>query len=106
MRRVFLDVIGLPPEAAEVRTFLKDNRPDKRAVLIDSLLAREEYADYWSMKWCDLLRVKSEFPINLWPNAVQAYQRWIHEACGPTCHMTGWRGNFSPPAAAISGCRR
>ena len=29
------------------------------------------------MKWCDLLRVKSEFPINLWPNAVQAYHRWI-----------------------------
>ena len=32
------------------------------------------------MKWCDLLRVKSEFPINLWPNAVQAYHRWIREA--------------------------
>lgn len=80
VRRVFLDVIGLPPEAAEVRTFLKDKRPDKRAVLIDSLLAREESVDYWSMKWCDLLRVKSEFPINLWPNAVQAYQHWIREA--------------------------
>ena len=37
----------------------------------------EEFADYWAMKWCDLLRVKSEFPINLWPNAVQAYHRWI-----------------------------
>ncbi len=32
------------------------------------------------MKWCDVLRVKSEFPINLWPNAVQAYHRWIHDA--------------------------
>ena len=79
VRRVFLDVIGLPPMAAEVRSFLKDTRPDKRAVLIDSLLARDEYVDYWSMKWCDLLRVKSEFPINLWPNAVQAYQRWVRE---------------------------
>jgi hypothetical protein len=29
------------------------------------------------MKWCDVLRVKSEFPIKLWPNAVQAYHRWI-----------------------------
>jgi hypothetical protein len=79
VRRVFLDVIGLPPTAAEVGDFLKDKRPDKRAVLIDQLLGRPEYADYWTMKWCDLLRVKSEFPINLWPNAVQAYQRWIHE---------------------------
>ena len=32
------------------------------------------------MKWCDLLRVKAEFPINLWPNAVQAYHRWIRDA--------------------------
>ena len=40
-------------------------------------MEREEYVDYWTMKWCDLLRVKSEFPINLWPNAVQAYHRWI-----------------------------
>lgn len=79
VRRVHLDVIGLPPTAAEARDFLKNKRPDKRAALIDKLLAGNEYADYWSMKWCDLLRVKSEFPINLWPNAVQAYQRWIRE---------------------------
>ena len=80
VRRVYLDAIGMLPEAGEVQAFLRDNRSDKRAVLIDVLLAREEYVDYWSMKWCDLLRVKSEFPINLWPNAVQAYQRWIREA--------------------------
>jgi hypothetical protein len=80
VRRVYLDVIGIPPDATEVRAFLKDSRSDKRSVLIDSLLNRKEYVDYWSMKWCDLLRVKSEFPINLWPNAVHAYQRWIHEA--------------------------
>jgi len=80
LRRVFLDVIGVLPEPAEVRSFLQDGKPDKRARLIDALLARDEYVDYWSMKWCDLLRVKSEYPINLWPNAVQAYQRWIREA--------------------------
>ena len=80
VRRVYLDVIGVPPEAAEAQAFLKDKRPDKRAALIEVLLARDEYVDYWSMKWCDLLRVKSEFPINLWPNAVQAYQRWIRDA--------------------------
>jgi hypothetical protein len=43
------------------------------------LLEREEFVDYWTMRWCDLLRVKSEFPINLWPNAVQAYHRWIRK---------------------------
>ena len=45
--------------------------------MIDRLLERDEFADYWAMKWSDLLRVKAEFPINLWPNAAQAYHRWI-----------------------------
>ena len=54
-----------------------DRDPNKRRALIDRLLKRDEFADYWAMKWSDLLRVKAEFPINLWPNAAQAYHRWI-----------------------------
>ncbi len=77
LRRVYLDVIGTLPAPDDVRAFLTDQDPDKRAKLVDRLLARDEFADYWAMKWCDTLRVKSEFPINLWPNAVQAYHRWI-----------------------------
>lgn len=79
VRRVYLDMIGTLPQPHEVRRFLDDNDPDKRAALIDALFKRDEYADYWSLKWCDVLRVKAEFPINLWPNAVQAYHKWIHE---------------------------
>lgn len=79
VRRVYLDVIGTMPKPTEVLEFLQDRRPDKRAALIDALLAREEFAEYWALKWCDLLRVKAEFPINLWPNAVQAYHRWIRD---------------------------
>jgi len=45
--------------------------------LIDRLLEREEFAVYWAMKWGDLLRIKAEFPVNLWPNAAQAYHRWV-----------------------------
>jgi hypothetical protein len=77
VRRVYLDVIGTLPTAEEAKAFLSDKSPDKRSALIDRLLERKEFADYWAMKWSDLLRVKSEFPINLWPNAVQAYHRWI-----------------------------
>jgi len=77
VRRAYLDVIGTLPTAQETKTFLADQDPNKRSALIDRLLARDEFADYWAMKWSDLLRVKSEFPINLWPNAVQAYHRWI-----------------------------
>jgi hypothetical protein len=77
VRRVYLDAIGTLPTPQEVRQFLKDKDPSKRRALIDRLLEREEFADYWAMKWGDLLRVKAEFPINLWPNATQAYYRWI-----------------------------
>ncbi|MFH1264962.1 MAG: DUF1553 domain-containing protein, partial [Planctomycetota bacterium] len=77
LRRVYLDAIGTLPTAEEAQSFLEDKSPDKRSVLIDHLLERPEFADYWAMKWCDLLRVKAEFPINLWPNAAQAYHRWI-----------------------------
>jgi len=80
IRRAYLDVIGTMPEPRTVVAFLADPDPDKRASLIEELLVREEFADYWSVKWCDLLRVKAEFPINLWPNAVQAYHRWIRDA--------------------------
>jgi len=80
IRRVYLDLIGSVPPPDTVRRFLQEQRPDKRAELINALLVREEFADYWSMQWCDLLRVKSEFPINLWPNAVQAYHHWIRAA--------------------------
>lgn len=80
IRRVYLDMIGALPTAKEVNEFLNDRGPDKRSRLIENLFARDEFADYWTMKWCDLLRVKSEFPVNLWPNAVQAYHRWVYEA--------------------------
>lgn len=80
IRRVFLDVIGTIPRADEVTTFLKNNHPNKRSILIEKLMTRNEFADYWALKWGDLLRIKAEFPINLWPNAVQAYHRWIREA--------------------------
>ena len=77
VRRVYLDVIGTLPTPAEVRTFLADRDPKKRTVLIDRLMARPEFADTWAMKWSDLLRVKAEFPVNLWPNAAQAYHHWL-----------------------------
>jgi len=77
LRRVFLDVIGTLPTAEETREFLQDPDKNKRITLIDRILDRDEFAYYWAMKWCDILRVKAEFPVNLWPNAAQAYHHWI-----------------------------
>lgn len=77
VRRVYLDVIGTLPKGTEAEQFIVSRDPNKRRVLIDRLLEQDEFADYWAMKWSDLLRIKAEFPINLWPNAAQAYHRWI-----------------------------
>ena len=82
LRRVYLDVTGTLPEPEEIRKFFENPSPSirKRTGLIHTLLESDEFADYWSLKWGDLLRIKAEFPINLWPNAVQAYHRWIYDA--------------------------
>jgi hypothetical protein len=77
VRRVFLDVIGTLPTSKEAREFLESKNKNKRRQLIERLLEREEFADYWAMKWGDVLRIKAEFPVNLWPNAAQAYHRWV-----------------------------
>ena len=79
VRRAYFDIIGTLPTGFEAQEFILDRKSGKRAALIKRLLERDEFADYWSMKWCDLLRVKAEFPINLWPNAVQSYHRWIRD---------------------------
>ncbi|MBI5799880.1 MAG: DUF1553 domain-containing protein [Verrucomicrobia bacterium] len=76
-RRVHLDVTGTLPTATDAREFLSSRDANKRGALIDRLLERDEFADYWAMKWGDVLRIKAEFPINLWPNAAQAYHRWV-----------------------------
>ena len=78
VRRVYLDVIGTAPTAKEARDFIQDpDTKNKRRLLIDRLLERDEFAEYWAMKWGDILRIKAEFPVNLWPNAAQAYHRWV-----------------------------
>jgi hypothetical protein len=77
LRRVYLDTTGTLPTSQQVVEFLDSKDPNKRAALVDQLLATDEYASYWAMKWSDLLRVKAEFPINLWPNAAQTYYHWI-----------------------------
>ncbi|MGO8677061.1 MAG: DUF1553 domain-containing protein [Limisphaerales bacterium] len=78
VRRAYLDVIGTLPTAKEAKEFILDaDTNNKRRLLINRLLERDEFADYWAMKWGDILRIKAEFPINLWPNAAQAYHRWV-----------------------------
>ncbi|MCS6852789.1 MAG: DUF1549 and DUF1553 domain-containing protein [Gemmataceae bacterium] len=76
LRRVFLDVLGILPTAEEARAFLADPRLDKRGRLIDALLERPEFADWWALKWADLLRNEEK---TLDRKGVQAFHRWIRE---------------------------
>ena len=54
IRRVYLDTIGIVPTAEETRRFLHDPSDDRRARLVDALLKRPEYAEFWAVKWGDL----------------------------------------------------
>ena len=59
LRRVCLDIVGVPPTVLEYERFLASAEPDKRAKLIDELLERKEFAEIWVGKWAELLQVRS-----------------------------------------------
>ncbi len=76
VRRVHLDLGGLPPSAAKVRAFVADKRPtrEKRDALVDELLKSPEYTDHWTNKWSDMLQVNSKF---LGPEGSRLFRDWI-----------------------------
>jgi hypothetical protein len=74
LRRAYFDVIGTLPTAAEARAFLADREPHKREKLIDQLLDRPEYADYWALRWADILRVDKDA---VTPHGAVAMTRWL-----------------------------
>jgi hypothetical protein len=77
LRRAFLDTIGVLPTAEEARAFLADAAPDKRDRLIEHLLARPEFVDYWAYKWSDMLLLSGE---RLRPQALKAFYEWIRKS--------------------------
>ena len=79
IRRTYLTLTGRLPMPDKVVSFIKSTSPQKREKLVDELLNSDEYIRYMLMHLGDILRIKSEFPSNLWPNGVQAYNRWLYE---------------------------
>jgi len=76
-RRAYLDLLGIPPTSDEARSFVTDQHPDKRARLVDALLARPEFDDFWAMKWADVLKVESR---TLDVKGMTAFHGWIRDA--------------------------
>ena len=74
VRRYYLVVTDRIPTEEQTLAFLAN--PDREA-LVDSLLASEGFVEKQVLKWGDMLRIKSEFPSCMWPNAVQAFNKWL-----------------------------
>lgn len=77
LRRVYLDLIGRLPTAEEAAEFLGDQDSQKRQYVVDALLERPEYADFWANKWADLLRPN---PYRVGIKATQSLDDWIRDA--------------------------
>src|SRR6185437_10978379 len=81
IRRVCLDLVGLPPTPAELDAFVADPAPDAYERLVDRLLASPRYGERWARKWLDLARYadtngyEKDRPRSVWP-----YRDWVIRA--------------------------
>ncbi len=106
LRRVFLDVIGKLPTPDEVRRFLGSDDPNKRQRVIDELLERPEFADWWALKWADRLGCNQRFVGKI---GAHLYHEWIRQAMLANMPddelariiVTGRGGNYSNPPAGF-----
>jgi hypothetical protein len=106
LRRAWLDLCGLLPPNDEVRRFLADDSPDKRTRLVDELLERPEYADFWGMKWADRLGCNQRFVGKAGANKYHAWIRHQVEANVPEDEfarrlVTASGGNYGNPPAGF-----
>jgi hypothetical protein len=81
LRRLSLDLTGLPPSLEQVKKFLADPRDShaKRNAKIDELLESSEFVDHWTLKWSDLLLANRKFVTE---KGVWGYRNWIRSAIG------------------------
>jgi hypothetical protein len=83
LRRASLDICGTIPTPGEVRAYLTDTRPDKRARLIDRLLERPEYASLFGLKWADILKNRGGgYSTSQQRAGTSLFAAWIREAIG------------------------
>jgi len=86
VRRVYIDVVGLYPKPAELQAFIADKHPDKRKLLVETLLQRKEFTELWVMKWAELLQIRSGIAGNnnvppFYKNAL-LYYNWMADEIG------------------------
>ena len=77
LRRAYLDLLSVVPTAETARAFTADPAPDKRAQLVERLLGRGEFADFWALKWADLLKIEQR---QLDYDGMKVFHGWIRES--------------------------
>jgi hypothetical protein len=77
LRRASLDTIGRLPTAAQRQQYLDQPSTTRRDWLVESLLASEDFVDYWTYRWCDMLLINGT---RLRPVAVKTYYAWVHDS--------------------------
>jgi hypothetical protein len=77
VRRAYLDLLGVIPSGVEAKSFVLDKNPTKRARLVNTLLEREEFAEFWALKWMDLLRAEERI---LDRKGLELLHRWVRES--------------------------
>jgi hypothetical protein len=106
LRRAYLDAIGKLPTPEEVRRFLADPSPGKRDRVIDALLGRPEFADWWALKWADRLGCNQRFVGKI---GAHKYHEWIRQAMLANLPedalaraiLTACGGNYGHPPASF-----
>ena len=81
LRRASIDITGLLPASADVKTFAADKDPAKRSKKVDELLARDEFVDLWALKWSELLQVRTENNNGSYKSTL-TYYTWLHDQLG------------------------
>ncbi len=80
LRRAQIDLVGMLPTAADVKKFVADQDPQKRVKKIDELISEEGFVDMWSLKWSELLQLRSGQNVNEGSyKAVVNYYNWVRE---------------------------
>ena len=77
LRRLYLDVLGVLPGREEAEAFVADQDPKKRERVLDALLKRPEFADFWALKWADLFRLEEK---TLDRKGVQSFHHWLRSS--------------------------
>lgn len=76
IRRLFIKATGALPTTGQVQEFLADDSPNKRAAIIEEALASEDYTNYWTQRWSDIMMINSK---TIGGRSAYTFHRWIRK---------------------------